>query len=450
MALNKQDRIKISSRLAGIEDEISQADALAEAGDQIIIDAQNADSPNQKLLEERSLLINSYQAEALYLDGNERTELTNSIMEDSAKRLLGNSFFPNDTNSTIPSLSDNIWKSLIPYSKTHAIGRDRLESYVSTGNRTESDVITDISAKIVEIEGKVVANRISSQICEEVETDPGPPPVLEDQYSSDPIIQGLLTDLTTLVQEWEGVLLNQKAVLSAIEDSNSLRSVGNTNAVDDIDIAIFTIDSWQSVQDFDTTTTLPSPPNCTNFDSLTESYFDQSKLAPTTLQGIKDEIDDRTTFISNRISDLTTTYLGSITQDLETGSYSNLTGLYGERMLFIDLRINAATGTLSQVIASQAATEFQGKAKESAENAFLALSLAMKVSRLSASGINTFYIQVVDSTGFYVNDRIYLVADEQKELSGSIEEISGNRIKLTFKVPKKYTTDNLSRIYKVL
>jgi len=74
----------------------------------------------------------------------------------------------------------------------------------------------------------------------------------------------------------------------------------------------------------------------------------------------------------------------------------------------------------------------------------------MKATKAAAPGIDTKFMNFESLSGFSVGDRVYLVADDQEELSGSIEEINGNRAKLTFSVPKKYTTSNNTRIYKLL
>jgi len=49
-----------------------------------------------------------------------------------------------------------------------------------------------------------------------------------------------------------------------------------------------------------------------------------------------------------------------------------------------------------------------------------------------------------------MGDKVYVVADDQAELVGVVREISGNRLKLNFVVPKKYTTGNATRVYKLV
>lgn len=466
--LTKQDRIEVSAKLAGIDSEIAQSNSVIE---QVLIQKtsfQNKDSPNKKFLDSNTELINPYQNELFYLDGIERTELTEQIIEDSVRRVLNNSFFPNDPNTPLPSIADGVWKNYPPFSGTHAIGKNQFEAYPSTGNRTELNIISDIENKIAQIEAVIIATRATGKECNgsagscsdpqytdqatcelngETWTPPG-----SDSYANDPVTQGYLVDLKNLIQEWESFLDNQKNAIPT--DSNSTRSSQNTAAIADIDNAISIIDVWQTVQDFDTTTVLPTGSEgsgCSLFGALTEGDFEQAKLQPTTLQPIKDELVARASFISTRLSQLTgSNYLGSITQDLSSGTINSVTGLYGNRFLYIDMRINLVEGTLAKVIGLETAETAQEQSKQAKEIARQGLSGVMYVSKLSAPALGTKFVNVEDASGFSTGDRVYFYADQQQELSGSIVSITNNRIELTFNVPAKYTTDNNSRIYKIL
>lgn len=109
MSLNKQDRIELSSKLAGVADEKSAVDKTIEIVDQAKLKAEAKDSPNKKLVDEKTALINPYQNELKLLDGTARTELIESILLDSAKRVLGNSFFPNKPDVPLPSIPGGVW-----------------------------------------------------------------------------------------------------------------------------------------------------------------------------------------------------------------------------------------------------------------------------------------------------------------------------------------------------
>jgi hypothetical protein len=470
--LNKQDRIEASKRLVGIGDEIKTSEASLENAEQGKEQAEKEDEPNRKLLEERTLFINIYQDELKLLDGITRSELVESIMVDSAKRLKNNSFFPNDPQTPLPSLPDGVWKNFFPYARTHAVGKTNLEVFPATGARVEQDIINDINAKIAQIEAEIVPRRATGKTCEPggfcsdtQYTDesscttngetwtPGP-----DSYVTYTVITTYLSELKVLVQEWEDRLNAEKVIIpGAGEDFDPTRDSGNVTAIADIDNAISVIDGWQGTQDFDTTTTLPpgvDGSGCALFEAMVEGDFQQAKLQPTTLQLLKDELSARSSFAASRTSDLTNVYLGSVTQDLNTGSLTAKSGLYGERMLFIDMRLNVLKGTLSKLVNADRRIDIQENFIETAENAEEALSLAMTAVKTITPGLGTGYINVKDASGFSNGDRVYLVADDQEELSGSIEDIifvqKYYRVKITFTIPKKYTLANNTRLYKLL
>ena len=467
MALTKQDRIELSLKLAGAAEEKSAVDKTIAIVDQAKIRAEAKDSPNKTLLDERTALINPYQNELKLLDGITRTELTESIVLNSAKRVLGNSFFPNQTSVPLPSIPAGVWLYFVPFSRTHAIGKNNLEAYTATGGRGEQTVIAEINAKITLIEAKIIATRATGKKGQTTGTCVGATPPGSgttqalcvanggvwtsgpDAFVADTVTQGLLTDLKTLVQEWEDTLNSEKSIISSMTDTNSTRKTQNLSAISDINNSLVLINNWQAVQDYDTTTALPS--TIAAFNALTQSYFQQTKMQPTTLQNLKNELTARSSYVTTRVGQVSgSNYLGSITQDMTTGSITATQGLYGERMLFINMRINAVGGTLSEVVGFSISKSSQNEIKQSVDLASQGIGLVMKATKAAAPGIDTKYMNFENLSGFSAGDRVYLVADDQEELSGSIEEVTGNRAKLTFPVSKKYTTSNNTRIYKLL
>ena len=108
MSLTKQDRIELSSKLAGIADEKAAINKSVEIVENAKIKAEAKDAPNRKIIEQKNVLINSYQNEIKLIDGLERTELTEDILVESAKRALGNSFFPNREDKPLSSVPSGI------------------------------------------------------------------------------------------------------------------------------------------------------------------------------------------------------------------------------------------------------------------------------------------------------------------------------------------------------
>lgn len=468
-SFTKEDRIEISKKLTNVPKEVQQAEEQAAVIDVNIVKKEKEDTPTKKLIEERNVYINIYQDELKLLDGITRSELTEQVMVDSVNRVLNNSFFPNDSTTLLPSVPDGVWKNLIPLVKTHAIGKTSFEVFPSTTGRDEQDIISDINAKISTIESYIVPTRATGQECVASGScmDEMPPGSGVDQATCianggtwtvgpdirqpSPEFQGHVTDLKDLVQEWEDILNSQKSIIpfAPNPDPNSPRQAGNDAAVADINNTISIIDTWQAVQDFDTTTSLPS--NCNTFENMIESNFEQSKALPITLQPLKDELVARSSYASTRESDLKgNTYLGSVSQDLNTGEITAYNGLYGERMRFIDMRINSAGGSLTTLIGLKNGKNFTNTLKAVSENAGESLSLVMAASLVAAPGLNTKFLNLKDASKFNAGDRVYVVANDQQELSGSIVSKDGNRVELTFSVSKKYTLANQTRLYKLL
>lgn len=471
----KEDRIEISKKLTNVAKQIQQAEGQAVAVDLNIVEKEKEDAPIKKLIEERDVYINAYQNELKLLDGVTRSELTEQIMLDSANRVLNNSFFPNDPASPLPSLPDGVWKNFVPFTGTHAIGKNNFEQFPEPPPvaRTEQNIIDDINNNIALVEAESIPERATGLLCDvggscSGETPPGSGvdestctanggtwTAGADTYSPS-ITQSLLTDIENLVQEWEDILNSEKNIIpfDSSSDPNSTRQSGNDAAVSDIDNSISIIDTWQAVQDFDTTTSLPTGTGgsgCSIFDALLEEDFEQAKLQPTTLQPLIDELAARTSYISTRESELkSNTYLGNLSQDLNNGEITAYNGLYGERMRFIDMRLNASGGTLTSLIGLQTAKKFTNGLKAASENDREALSLVMAASLIVAPGLGTKFLNIKDASQFNVGDRVYVVANDQEELSGSIVSKDGNRLELTFNVPKKYTLANQTRLYKLL
>lgn len=468
-SFTKEDRIEISKKLTNVPKEVQQAEEQAAVIDVNIVKKEKEDAPTKKLIEERNVYINIYQDELKLLDGITRSELTEQVMVDSVNRVLNNSFFPNDSTTLLPSVPDGVWKNLTPLVKTHAIGKNNFEVFPSTTGRDEQDIISDINAKISTIESYIVPTRATGQECVASGSCMGEMPpgsgvdqatcianggtwtVGPDIRQPSPEFQGHLTDLKDLVQEWEDILNSQKSIIpfAPNPDPNSPRQAGNDAAVADINNAISIIDTWQAVQDFDTTTSLPL--DCDDFENMIEDDFEQSKALPITLQTLKDELVARSLYASTRESDLKgNTYLGSVSQDLNTGEITAYNGLYGERMRFIDMRINSAGGSLTTLVGLKNGKNFTNTLKAVSENAGGALSLVMAASLVAAPGLDTKFLNLKDASKFNAGDRVYVVANDQQELSGSIVSKDGNRVELTFNVSKKYTLANQTRLYKLL
>jgi len=478
MALQKEDRITMSKKIIGIPEENAVVDVVKE---QILIQQQEAiknDALNKALQDPYDEIINAYQKEFNLIDANKRTEVTEDLINAAAKGENRNGFFLADPEFPIPSVPDGVWKFFAPMSYCYAVGKTNAETYPNEP-LGEQPIITTITSLISQIESYVPATRASGQKCIQVEVcTPNPPPgsgetcVFEDQVVPSPEIQGLLSQLKTEMQKWEDSLDGQQTAI-VLPDTIPAREAENQAAYDDITPILALINTWQAEQDWDTATNLPD--NCNDFDNMTYTAYcsgednppqlteatcifdngtwiealQESKLGPVTLQPIKDELTARTAFLVNRIGQLNG-YFGSITQDTATGELTAQSGWYGARFLIIDSRLNLISGSANGKFGAEKALATQDQIKASNNTAAAAYDLTMKATKAVAPGLDTTYLNVEDASAFSVGDRVYVVANDQEELSGSIEEVSGNRVKLTFKVPKKYTPANKTRLYKLV
>lgn len=465
MALTQAQRIEISSKIVQIPLQNKAADALKanlDAQKQKITDEDNA---NKSLMDDLTPLINGYQSELTQLDGNVRTELVEQDMIDGANKIKQNYFFPNDNQVPLSSVPDGVWKFLLPFSGSIAIGLNYTEQFPSTTTK-EQDKIDAINAVITTIEGVIDPVRSTGLECQaggscsdSQYTDettcttngetwtPGP-----DTYSPEPTIQQALTDIVAAINDWKTFLQNEKSLIITA-DPDSARQTQNDAAIADIDNTISVIDSWLTYDDWDTTTTLPSGTDgsgCDLYEALTADDFEPSKLRSYELQEIKDEIAARVSFITTRISQLESN-LGSVGQDLSTGELNNTgSGLYDKRFGIINIRLNLLGGSLSKKNSLDKGQEAQDAQKATNDNTAAIYDSIMKVSLFRAPASGTGTIHVKDGSAFSTGDTVYVVADSQQELTGQIVNTDGNTIFLDFNIPEKYTHNNRSRLYKLL
>lgn len=488
MALSKEDRIAMSKKIVKIPDDNATVDVtklqiLAQQKVDIENDAVNAalqDPYNQK--------INTYQIEFNLIDGQKRTELTESLIDAAAKGENRNGFFLADPEFPIPSLPSGMWKFFAPMGFCYAIGKKNDETY-DVEALGEQPTISSINSLISQIESFVDATRASGQKCEQVGVCSGETPPgsgidettclanggtwnLTDTIVPSSEIQTLLDQLKTQIQVWENSLNAQKLAVQIGDADVPARQAENQIAYDKLDPLLTIVNNWQGIQDFDNTTSLPN--NCVDFNNmgyvsfcagednppqLTEAAcisdngtwiesFQESKLSPAQIQILKDAISDRSPFLTTRIGQLNS-YLGTIVQDLNTGELTSQSGWYGARFLILDSRLNMISGSANGKFGAEKSLATQDQIKSSNNTTAAAYDLTMKATKAIAPGIGTKYLNVANASYFNIGDRVYVVANEQEELSGSILGKDGNRLELSFVVPQKYTLANLTRIYKI-
>lgn len=472
MALEKKDRITMSKKIISIPDENAVVDNVKVqilAQQQVAIENDAVNAALQKPYDEK---INSYQPEYNLIDGKLRTVLTEDLINAAAKGENRNGFFLADPEFPIPSVPNGVWKFFAPMSFCYAIGKKNNETY-DTEPLGEIPILNKITPILKQIEGFIEATRASGKKCIQVEVcnEVGGIEVcnIEDQIVDSPEIQSKLNSLKNEIKNWINSLNNQKKSIQINDFDVPIRQSENQAAYDYIDPLLQILKQWQSVQDFDTDTNLPE--SCENFskagykeycsDPQYEDQFicefngefwyksfDDSKLSPTQMEIIKKAVEDRVPFLNNRKRQLDG-YFGEVIQNKETGETTKTTGWYGKRFLIIDSRLNLISGSANGKFGAEKSLQTQDQIKKSNETTAAAYDLSMKATKAVAPGLDTQYLNVLDASQFKVNDKVYVVADNQEELSGTILEKDGNRVKLSFTVPKKYNLANLTRLYKL-
>lgn len=475
MALSKEDRITMSKKIVSIPDENAVVDNVKL---QILAQQQVAienDAVNAALQQPYDEKINTYQGEYNLVDGKLRTVLTEDLINAAAKGENRNGFFLADPEFPIPSVPDGVWKFFAPMSFCYAIGKRNNETY-GTEPLGEIPTLNRIESLLKQVETFLDATRASGQKCVEVEVcTPNPSGsgeicTNEEQIVPSPEIQSVLNNLKTEIQTWVNSLNSQKKSIQINDNSVPTRQLENQAAYDYIDPLLAILTGWQQVQDFDTQTNLPS--TCSSFANAgyTEycsdpqyedqfscvfngetwfSAFQNSKLSPSQIKILRDELTARKPFLNDRKRQLDG-YFGEIIQNKETGAIEKATGWYGNRFLILDSRLNLISGSANGKFGAERGLQTQDQIKSSNNTAAAAYDLSMKATKAVAPGLDTPYLNVLDASGFNVGDEVYVVANNQEELNGKILEKDGNRVKLSFLVPKKYNLGNLTRLYRLV
>jgi hypothetical protein len=432
--LNQEDRIRISAKVASIPTEDAQASEIIQALEQDKQEAIKVDNANRNFIENLNQLIHPYQRELSYIDGNIRTQLTEQHMINSAKRIGGNFLFPNESGAPTPSIPDGIWKNFQSFAGNIAVGRNYLETF---GNRDhELSKIPEILTLMDFVETFSDVTRVTGQKC-----TVGSP---SDTVEQDTDIHDAMDQAKILIQELRDIIANQRSNI-VTSDPDVARQQLNNIAISNIDtIMLPAIDGWLMAPDFDPV----GGTSCPIFNNTDLSNLDDTKFKPSIMSVFRNIIENRLSFTQDRRSQILG-FLGGVSQTSD-GEFFDLTGLYGQRYRFIDIRMNLMTGTLNAVFNLEMAIKAQGQIADSNENFSEAYSNIILVTRLMAPSNGTSVINVNNSSGFLPGDIVYIVAGDKIELRTSIKTIQANRIVLANDIPTGYKEDKLARIYKVL
>lgn len=459
MAIPKDDRIAFSLKIVGADEEVKGLD-MAKAQLQVEIDkTQKLDTANNNLFIPVNVLVNSYQSEFNMLDGNLRTTIVEQDIVDGANKKIQNHFFPNDINVSVPSLAslNNIWPRVKPFALTYAIGKNYTEGYGSTTK--EPDLINAALAYISAATGFTDIENTSGQHCvvtgtcsNPIYTDqptcvlnggiwtPGP-----DSIISFPAVQTLKTNLVTAINTLKTFLLTEVSNI-VTNDPNATNQALNNAAINNINnVIIPALNTWLGYVDFNTA---HGQTTCAGFNSYNSNLLAPTKLHSSQLSVLQSALNTRLSYVSTRVSQFTSTILGTISQDINTGELISSSGLYGKRYNFLVLRLNALGGSLSRLVGLQASSNAQDSIKANILSTKAIYLSILPTSIFKAPGNGTSTIAVVTTSYFSPGDAVWIMAEGQEELQRAVKSVSGDTIVLNDIVPQKYRQSEKARIYK--
>lgn len=447
MALTAQQRISISKKIIEIPEQNAAAEQAKLQIEPLRAEAEAEDSANQALAAESDALANLYHPERSRYDGNIRVNLLEQDILDSANKLFQNKFFPNDAASSVPSLPDNIWKNFAPFSGNIAIGKKYDELYDTS--TAEETIITQINADITTIESHPYVAQERSTGQRGLIGFGGDP----DAIVTYDAIQTLNTSIKNGIQSLKDFVNTTYPLIPEIgDDADIVRSSENDAARQAITDLISAINTWQALNDFDTSHGLPS----SGFGIFSAFYsldvnndLGPTKYRASELQPLKDALTTRESFVTTRQSQIDG-YLGTIDQNFTTGIINSTSGFYGDRFRIIDLRLNLMGGSLTKLTALQNAKNSQDALISTNNNALITYNALLTAVRFRAPGTNLKIIHVLSTSGFQVGDSIFVVSNSQPELSGTIVNISGDAVELSFSVSHNYRENDGARLYKEL
>ncbi len=433
MALTQSQRKAISKKIVIIPAENAQADELIVQLEEARLKAVDKDEGNKDIIDDKTVIVDDYENEFERMDGDGRTHLTETQIQDGADKVFGNFFFNNDQSTPTPSSPLGIWVNFVPNGYNVSVGKNYSETYGTV--QKEQDLIDNVNSEISTMEGYSGVGRSTGQECVVV------PP---DTVQNDAAIQATSTALKAAVQTWEDFIVITDGVICTI-DADPTRSSENIASRADITNAISVIDTWQALADFDTS---HGQTTCAGFNAIDPLTLGPTKYRAAELNILKAEITARQSFVTTRLSQLDAN-LGSITQNA-SGQITSAIGFYGDRFRFVDLRLNLMAGSLTEAKGYEQGKDAQNELKASNTNAAIAYDTVMKATLFRAPSAGTATIHVIDASSFSIADSVYICAEDQDEISSTIANIVGNIVYLSSTIPKKYRQDALARMYKII
>ena len=457
--LSKADRLAFSLSIISADAQIKGLNDAGVSIQKLIDKAQALDTANTHLFNPANALINGYQGEFNFIDGQIRSSIVEQNVLDSATKILGNYFFPNNVLLSIPSLSglNNVWSQIKPFALAFGIGKNYDQTYGS--GPSEQTFLTTAQTLISSASGFTDIQNTSGQQC--VNGGSCSIPMYTDQTTclanmgiwtpsetieTYPAVQTLKSNLVTAINGIITQATAEATAIMSIVDSDPTRQAQNTAEVTYINSTLLpALNLWLSYADFNTS---HGQTTCAGFNGYNSNLLAPTKLHSTQLAVLGSVISARVTDLSNRVTQLNTN-LGSISQNISTGDYTG-TGFYKSRFDFLNLRVNAINGSLTELVGLQQSLVAQNQIKSGLTDQRAIYMSILPTTKLAASGNGTAIISLVNASFYSPGDNVYIASDTQDELQFAIKSINVNSVQLSSPLPAKYTVLDNSRFYKDL
>lgn len=477
MSLTQAERIQISGEQLDLPLKIQAANATVAQLADVKADLLAQDGSLKIFFDKYNNISNSYQLERRWVDGTTYATVLEQDLVDAAKHVLGNKFYPTDgswtkfqpkkhtsTEGGPTTVSTNselvVFSTLTPQldfllnGQTSAVPDDTLASpytpgagtmTVTTGGQTNGNLlllagggfsglflITNVAGLTLTVTELVVPDGVlpdtTTDVLENIPafTNSERNTLVSSSYQN--VLTGIANNIIASVLLWETAINSQLVQLNVNGDTRSPQASEILTAIADINNAKSVIDTWQAF------------PN-------TGSMLNDSKFVDVNITPLQAEITARTTFAGTRNTQITTA-LGSITQNPD-GTYTGV-GIYHLRFIQIDARINLAGGPLTEFYEKDISTSALQQIVDNANNRAATFNSELRTEPLSVDATGTNTIQVASVTGYAVSDTIFIMADGETELTGTISSIAASNITVSFTVSIAYTKAKRARLYKQL
>ena len=439
--LTKEERISISKKIVSEDLELAAIDATIAAVAASLVEAQRVDSVNRKIQELEQPLIDAYQVEIQLINGQGRTSITETDILNSANRVEGNYFFPNDLAVVTPNVPSGRWLFLPPFLLSLGIGKDKTESYVSILNYENvriPELVTAINDFL-----STYTNEMERVTGQQAYEDPGPPPLaVIATYTA---LRDAADELKSKIMFIEAILNDELTALTNNPDTNAARLVDRTAALASLNTALTAITTWKAYEDWNTA---HGQTTVAGFYSYNPALLYPTKYQIANITAIRDALSTRLSFAGTRAAQISG-YLGNITQGAE-GEITSTTGMYGRRGAAINLRLNLIGGSLQKIIAIMRSSGALDEQKNMVRQTVESYETLMTAIKLESAANGTSFLNLLDASAFAVGDKAYIVSDSQEEIELVVQEIVGNRIRVNKSIPAKYRESDLGRVYKLL